>query len=76
MHILAILFVLASLGLTLAVIGGMIFAHRDRIAGALAGHSAKSDSDMSFVAFHKAQPTPRPARRKITRAVPPLALAA
>lgn len=38
MHILAILFVLANLVLALAVIGGMLFAHRERIGSALVDH--------------------------------------
>jgi hypothetical protein len=38
MHVLAILFVLASLVLAFGVIGGMLFAHRERIGEALAGN--------------------------------------
>jgi hypothetical protein len=45
MHILAILFVLATLVLAFGVIGGMLFTHRERIAEALAGHvGTSSDS--------------------------------
>ena len=38
MHVLAILFVLASLVLAFGVIGGMLFAHRERIGESLAGN--------------------------------------
>jgi hypothetical protein len=40
MHIIAILFVLLTLSLAFGVIGGMLFAHRERIGEALAGYVA------------------------------------
>jgi hypothetical protein len=42
MHILAILFVLATLVLAFGIIGGMLFAHHERIGAALAGHVVTS----------------------------------
>jgi hypothetical protein len=42
MHILAILFVLAALVLAFGIIGGMLFAHRERIGAALVGHVVTS----------------------------------
>jgi hypothetical protein len=38
MHLLAILCVLATLVFAFGVIGGMLFAHRERIGSALGGH--------------------------------------
>jgi hypothetical protein len=48
MHILAIFFVLAALGLAFFVIGGMLFAHHKRIFTALTVHEEKTDSSVIF----------------------------
>jgi hypothetical protein len=76
MHILAILFVLASLGLVLGVIGGMLFVHRERIIEALSGRSAIGDSRVTFVNFAHQQQLQRCICRQPTAALPPLPLAA
>lgn len=71
MHIFAIFFVLAALSLALVVIGGMLFAHRKRIATALAGHAEKTDSSIIFCNFQTAgMPI---SRRFITESSLPLA---
>lgn len=76
MHILAILFVLASLGLVLGVIGGMLFVHRERIIDALSDRSPIGDSRVTFVNFAHQQPLQRYICRQPTAAWPPLPLAA
>jgi hypothetical protein len=76
MHILAILFVLASLGLALGVIGGMLFAHRERIIEALSDRSSIDDSRVNFVNFAHQQPVQRRICRQPTAALLPLPLAA
>ncbi len=63
MHILAILVVLALLGLALGIIGGTLFAHRERIGNALAGRSSNADFHVTFVTFGKNQALPKPVRR-------------
>jgi hypothetical protein len=55
MHLLAIFFVLAALGLALVVIGGMLFAHRKRIVTALTVHEEKTDSSVIFWHGHTAR---------------------
>jgi hypothetical protein len=73
MHILATLFVLASLGVALGVIGGMLFAYREQIAIALAGGSTVPDLGVSFEnyqAFRRRVPQP------LIKSLPPLPLAA
>jgi uncharacterized protein YneF (UPF0154 family) len=76
MHILAILFVLVSLGLALGIIGGMLFAHRARIIEALSGRSPISDSRVTFVNFAHQQPVQRHICRQPIAALLPLPLAA
>ena len=67
MHILAILFVLLALVLAFGVIGGMLFAHRERIGEALgmtvattAGHEplvhTKFRTRRAAVALNRARP--------------------
>lgn len=76
MHILATLFVLASLVVALGVIGGMLFAYREQIVAALAGGSATTDLGVSFVSDRNYQALPRLAPRPLIKALPPLPLAA
>jgi hypothetical protein len=76
MHILATLFVLASLGLAFGVIGGMLFAHRDRIIEALSGGPAKSELRATLVTFEPHNTEARPVSQQFIRALSPLPLAA
>ncbi len=76
MHILAILVVLALLGLALGIIGGTLFAHRVRIGNALARRSSKADFRVTFVTFGKNQALPKPVRRLPIEPQSPLPLAA
>jgi hypothetical protein len=76
MHILATLFVLASLGLVLCVIGGMLFAHRERIIEALSGGPEKSELRATLVTFEPQNTEARPVSQRFTRALSPLPLAA
>ena len=76
MHMLATLFVLASLVLALGVIGGMLFAHREQIVSALAGGSVTTDLGLSFKDYGTYQAFPRRAPRHFIKALPPLPLAA
>ncbi len=75
MYILAILVVLALLGLALGIIGGTLFAHRERIGNALAGRSSKVDFRVTFVTFGKNQALSKPVRRLPIEAQPSLPLA-
>ena len=52
MHILAILFVLLALALAFGVIGGMLFAHRERIGEAL-GMTVAASSGHELSAYRK-----------------------
>jgi hypothetical protein len=76
MHILSILFVLVTLGFALYVIGGTLFAHSERIAEALSGHSAKSDCRVTFVTFGRNQTSASPAQSLSTQTAQSLPLAA
>lgn len=76
MHILATLFVLASLVFALGVIGGMLFAYREQIVSALAGGSVTTDLGLSFESYGTYQVFPRRAPRHFIKALPPLPLAA
>jgi hypothetical protein len=76
MHILAILFVLASLGLALCVIGGMLFAHRERIIEALSDRSSKIALCATVVAFEPYKAVARAASQRPIKTLPPLPLAA
>jgi hypothetical protein len=76
MHILATLFVLASLGVALGVIGGMLFAYREQIAIALAGGSRAPDLGVSFEKYGNYQAFRRRAPQPLIKALPPLPLAA
>lgn len=77
MHILAIFLVLSLLCLSLAVIGGMLFAHSDGITAALTGHSVQSRSKVTLMRFEDYRGAPKATRRCVTKqASQPLLLAA
>jgi len=76
MHILATLFVLASLVVALGVIGGMLFAYREQIVVALAGGSATTDLGVSFENYGNYQTIPRLVPQPLIKALPPLPLVA
>ncbi len=76
MHVLATLFVLASLVLALGVIGGMLFAYREQIVSALAGGSVTTDLGVSFEKYGNYQAFPRRVPQPLIKALPPLPLAA
>ncbi len=76
MHILATLFVLASLVVAFGVIGGMLFAYREQIVAALAGGSVATDLGVSFEKYGNYHAFPRRIPQPLTKAAPPLPLAA
>jgi hypothetical protein len=76
MYILAILFVLASLGLAFGVIGGMLFAHRVRIIDALSGGSIKGELRATIIIFETHNAVAKPVSQRAIKTLQPLPLAA
>ena len=70
MHILAILFVLSALVLAFGVIGGMLFAHRERIGESL-GMTVAATPGYDLVAHRKFRTRRAPVTLNRTRPVAP-----
>ena len=70
MHILVILFVLSALVLAFGVIGGMLFAHRERIGEAL-GMTVSATAGHELVADRKVRTRRAPVTLNRARPVAP-----